>query len=119
MATRRNVRRKSINDINAQMLRIERAMGGVYYNSAVDEFEANNPRMQLRYMRANRAAANYIRNIQNSPSGDRSIIASNNALWSLGRNADQRARDINERFKNRKYSQNIYRGMRTSFGSKG
>ena len=89
-------------------------MGGDYYNAAVDEYEANNPRMQVRYMRVNRIADKYIRNIKNSPSGDRSIVASNNAFWNLDRNveqAEQRARDINERFKNRKYSQRIYMGL--------
>ncbi|MBQ9340037.1 MAG: hypothetical protein IJS13_06875 [Paludibacteraceae bacterium] len=103
-------RRKSINDINSQLNRIVDTLGGIRLN---DDFEwvANNPNNQQRWERAQRAAATYDRNIRNSPSGDRSIIASNNAFWSLDSNSEQRARDINERFKARKYSQRIYMGL--------
>ena len=104
-------RRKSINDINAQMNRIEAGIGGVHLNTSNWEFEANDSRQQGRFARAMRAASRYADNIYTSRSGRAAIAHSNRAFYEIDDPESREARSINEQLKGRKYSQRTYMGL--------
>lgn len=104
-------RRKSINDINAQMNRIMAGVGGVRVNPDNWEYEANDSRQQGRFARAMRAAGRYADNIYTSRSGRSAIERSNRAFNEINDPESREARRINEQLKDRKYSQRTYMGL--------
>ena len=104
-------RRKSINDINAQMNRIENGVGGARLNPNTWEFEANDPRQQGRFARAMSAAARYRNNIENSKSGQSAIARSNRAFREIDDPESREARRMHEQLKGRKYSARTYMGF--------
>ena len=104
-------RRKSINDINAQLNRIMNGVGGVRVNPTTWEYEANDSRQQGRFARAMSAAARYKNNIENSKSGQSAIARSNRAFNEIDDPESREARRIHEQLKSRKYSARTYMGM--------
>lgn len=104
-------RKKSINDINAQLNRITAGVGGVRVNPDTWEYEANDSRQQGRFARALSAAGHYRANIENSKSGQRAIARSNRAFREIDDPNSTEARRINDKFKSRQYSQRTYMGL--------
>jgi len=104
-------RRKSINDIDAQMNRIMNGVGGVRLNQNTWEFEANDSRQQGRFARAMSAAGRYRDNIYNSRSGQSAVARSNRAFNEIDDPESREARRIHEQLKSRKYSARTYMGM--------